>query len=134
MIAIPPPDYRRKYPPVRRVKPKYGPRPSALSLIAVTDIEETAGDLECVLVFDTTAEHPLASVAGADPQKWTMRYDGKKWMGILLTNQAYNTLALYMAEQGPEAGPDVISYAAGPSDIGDTLGRQLGAVVDWPIE
>jgi hypothetical protein len=105
----------------------------ALTLIAVTDIEETAGDLDCVLVFDTTAEHPLASVASADPQKWTMRYDGKLWVGILLTNNAFDKLSLFMAESGTEAGPDEISYANDPSDISDALGRQLGAFSGFPL-
>jgi hypothetical protein len=82
---------------------------------------------EVRLVFNTTAGNPLASVDAADPSKWTCRFDGVAYTGAALLNFSDTTLSILFGFTGAEAGVDVINYANDPSDISDTLGRQLAA-------
>jgi hypothetical protein len=64
-------DYVAKKAPRRRRRPvvSSSPAPAGLVLVGIPDIGIVAGDLEMYLDFDTTEEHPLSSVAGADPAK-----------------------------------------------------------------
>jgi hypothetical protein len=88
---------------------------------------------EVRLVFNTTAEAPLASVDAADPTKWTCRFDGVSYGGSALVNFNDTTLSVLFGVIGPQAGADVINYANDPSDISDTLGRQLAAFAGFEL-
>jgi len=45
----------------------------------------------------------------------------------------FETAYLQLSPAGAEAGPDVLNYANAPSDISDSLGRQLAAFDGFPL-
>ena len=75
----------------------------------------------------------MADVGAADPSKWTVRYQGQKYVGSLIANVVPDTLYLQTTPAGAEAGADVLSYANAPSDIADSLGRFLAAFAGFPL-
>ena len=89
--------------------------------------------LELNVAFNTTAAEPLNDPSGADPAKWTARYQGQKYVGSLIAAVDFETAFLQMTATGAEAGPDVLNYANAPSDISDSLGRQLAAFQGFAI-
>jgi hypothetical protein len=50
-----------------------------------------------------------------------------------LSGPKFEALYLQLSPIGAEAGPDVLSYANAPSDISDSLGRQLAAFAGFPL-
>lgn len=82
----------------------------------------------------TTAAQPLLDPAGAaDPLKWTARYNGSLFDGVSLALLSFDTIEVAMTVVGAEAGTDVCAYSNAPSDIGDSLGRQLAAFSAFPL-
>ena len=114
-------DFRR-----RRAVP-VPPPPPALSVVAVDGIAVVGADLEMNVIFDVTPENPLADVSGAEANKWSARYQGTRYAGGIVAGILFDTLFLQLTAVGPESGADELSYANAPSDIADTLGRQLAA-------
>src|SRR5687768_6980445 len=90
-------------------------------------------DLQMWLIFDTTEADPLSSVSGADPGKWSARFDGVRYVGSELTNVTFAWLYLRLTPTGADAGDNELNYEADPSDVFDTLGRQLTAFEGMPI-
>ena len=111
------------------------PPPAALSVLSAAVVEFDADILRVNVVFDTTADEPLAGVGGAAPIKWRARYQGLAFEGIAVTLESFDALqiTLSLTEPPPLPGPDELSYANAPSDIADTLGRQLGAFQAMPL-
>ena len=101
--------------------------PAALTVLAAAVVELDGDILRVNVVFDTTAAEPLAGVGAAAPVKWTARYDGLGFEGILITPLTFDTLQITLSSTEAEPGPDVLSYANAPSDIADSLGRQLAS-------
>ena len=128
MVILPPSKYRKPRPKIRPALPV---TPAGLMVVAA-GAEESSGDLEVTLTFNTSAADPIGDVGGADPAKWTARFAGMRYEGYLLSNQSDTTLLLFMSQSAAEVGPDVIGYA-GPSDISDSLGRELGPFADFPL-
>jgi hypothetical protein len=109
------------------------PPPPALALVGVDALAVIGPGLEMNLLFDVSGTDVLNDVSGADPGKWTARYQGEKYVGAILVNAAPDILYLQMTPAGAEAGADVLNYANAPSDISDTLGRFLGAFAGFPL-
>ena len=103
------------------------PPPAALTLVAVDALAVIGPEIEMNLVFDVGGSDTLDDVSGADPAKWTARYQGVAYVGSFLTNVVPDTLYLQMTPAGAAAGPDVLNYANAPSDVSDSAGRQLAA-------
>ena len=135
MMTIPP----TKYPRRRRHRFKSRaaqptpppPEPLVLQSIASTSFGSEGGNVQ--VVFDTTPEAPLADASSADPQKWTVRYGEMTFEGSALEVVAYNRIDITFIRVGSATGADVLNYAADPSDIADTSGRQLAAFSDRPL-
>lgn len=112
-------------------------RTAGLPPLVMTAVEGIApiggGDIEMELVFDTTAEAPLAEVGSSETAKWSARYQGVRYVGGLMNIIAFNRLSMIMGPTGPEPGPDQISYAHNPSDIADVNGRELAAFSGLPM-
>jgi hypothetical protein len=113
-------------PPAFRPRRRRGAR-AELLLVGFNGIEATAGDLSVHVLFNTTGERPLQSVAAADPSKWTARWANEHYLGNGVYPVAYNELMIVLSTTGTNTGPNEITYAAGPSDIADVLGRYLAA-------
>jgi hypothetical protein len=109
------------------------PPPAALAVIGVTAISVIGPELEMNVVFNATPSDPLNDPSAADPTKWTARYQGQKYVGSLIGAVDFETMYLQLTPSGAEAGPDVLSYANAPSDIADSLGRQLAAFAGFPL-
>jgi hypothetical protein len=92
-----------------------------------------AGQLQMNVLFNTTAENPINDPSAADPAKWTARYGGQKYTGVLLAPVIEDQIYLLLDPAGAEAGADVLSYANAPSDISDFLGRFLAAFSGFPM-
>ena len=105
---------------------------AAALMVVQAGAVESSGDLEVMLTFNTSSEDPIGPVSGAVAGKWTARFAAMRYEGYLLSNQSDTTLLLFMSQSAAEVGPDVIGYA-GPSDISDSLGRELGPFADFPL-
>ena len=118
----------------RAKTPAAPPTPAALTLLAVESLAVIGPEIEMNLVFDVGggAGDTLNDVSAADPAKWSARYQGQRYVGIVLSNILPDTLYLSMSATGAEAGADVLSYANAPSDISDSLGRFLAAFAGFP--
>ena len=125
----------RKPRPRREAPPPPPPAPAALTLLAVEDLAVIGpgGEIEMNLKFDATPAAPLNSVAGADPAKWSARYQGQRYVGILVGDVVFDTIYLQMTPTGAEAGADELSYSNAPSDVSDFLGRFLAALSGFPM-
>jgi hypothetical protein len=120
----------------RRRRPAFTappPPPAALALIAVEGLAVIGPELEMNLQFDVTGTAVLNDVSAADPAKWTARYQGISYVGSILQNVAPDMLYLQMTPAGAQAGADVLDYANAPSDVADSLGRQLAAFSGFPL-
>jgi hypothetical protein len=125
------PIYPRKPRPRRNRRRAAPPAPPVgLTVVSVT-AEITGGGIEAAAfpVFNTTAENPLADPSGAAPGKWSLRLDNKRWTCVVIELNDFNSLYLGFGPHVAEVGPDQLSYTNAPSDIADTLGRQLAAFV-----
>ena len=90
-------------------------------------------ELEVNVTFNTSGSEPIDDPLTADPSKWTARYLGQKYVGSLIAQVDFEILYLQLSPAGAEAGPDAISYSNAPSDIADSLGRQLAAFGGFPL-
>jgi len=107
--------------------------PAALSVVRVEEVEVFAGQLQMNVVFDTTFENPINDPSAADPAKWTARFAGTRYMGVLLAPVVADSIFVLLDPAGAEAGADVLNYANAPSDISDSLGRFLAAFDGFPL-
>ena len=85
------------------------------------------------MTFNTSAAEPIDDPLTADPGKWTARYQGQTYVGSLIAQVDFEMLYLQLSPAGAEAGADVLGYANAPSDIADSLGRQLAAFSGFPL-
>ena len=109
------------------------PPPAGLALVAVEGLAVIGPELEMNLQFDVAGTDLLNDVSAADPAKWTARYQGQTYVGSILQNIAPDMLYLQMQPAGAEAGTDVLNYANAPSDVSDSLGRQLAAFAGFAL-
>jgi hypothetical protein len=109
------------------------PPPAALAVVGAVVFGIIGPEIEVNVAFNTTADEPLNDPSAADPSKWTARYQGQMYVGVLVGAVDFETMYLQMTPTGAQAGPDVISYANAPSDIADALGRQLAAFGGFPL-
>ena len=107
--------------------------PASLAFLGVENLTVIGPEIEMNLKFDTTPAAPLAGVAGADPAKWSARYQGQRYVPKLVADVVFDTVYLQMTPAGAEAGADEISYANAPSDVSDVLGRFLSAFAGFPL-
>ena len=107
--------------------------PAALEVVGVEGVEIFAGQLQVNVIFNTTAENPIGDPSAADPAKWSARFGGQKYTGVLLAPVVEDRIFVLLDPVGAEAGADVLSYANAPSDISDSLGRFLAAFSAFPL-
>src|SRR5687767_4869778 len=87
------------------------PPPAGLTLVSVNALAVIGPEIEMNLQFDVAGADALNDVGGADPTKWTARYQGQIYVGSFLTNVGPDILYLQMTPAGAEAGADVLNYA-----------------------
>jgi hypothetical protein len=104
--------------------------PTALVVVAAT-AEQTGGGIEAAafVTFDTTEANPLGDISGASPAKWSVRIGGMRYAGAVIEMGDFQQIYVGFGSPVVEAGTDELSYTNSPSDIADTLGRQLAAFV-----
>jgi hypothetical protein len=107
--------------------PPAPPPPVALAVVGAEVLPFVGPELEVNVTFNTSGSDPINDPFAADPNKWTARYLGQKYVGSLIAQVDFETLYLQLSPAGAEVGPDVISYSNAPSDVSDSLGRQLAA-------
>ncbi|MFT3785028.1 MAG: hypothetical protein QM770_02530 [Tepidisphaeraceae bacterium] len=106
----------------------------ALQLLSATVVSFEGSDAGVELVFDATPDDPIVNIESANPTQWTGTIDGYLFAGNSpLELASYNTVTLYMGNQGESSGPNQLSYAADPADIETASGRKLGAFADRPL-
>jgi hypothetical protein len=126
MIITPNPTRRR--PPQHRAKPV-----TALAVVGYAGFSVSGGNLDVHFLFNTTEDSPLMDASGADPTKWTARYNGQRYLGSNIVPIGADELLVVFSSQGAEAGPNVTNYAADPSDIADVKQRYLAAFAGRPL-
>ncbi len=131
MLLIPPPLYR----PRRRIKSGAASSSpgTSLTVVAVRDVVLDGDSVRMTLVFDTTQAAPLLDVSAAEPAKWNVRYQGIHFMGYSLNRLNYRSIRLTTSEAEASPGANELNYSNAPSDIADTLGRQLAAFTGRPL-
>ena len=85
------------------------------------------------VLFNTTSANPINDPSAADPTKWSARFQGTRYNGVLLAAVVEDRIYLLLDPAGAEAGADVLSYANAPSDISDSSGRFLAAFSGLPL-
>ena len=124
LIPLPPKSHRRR---ARTKLPTTAAPVAGLTVVGVEGVEIFGGQLQINVIFDTTFENPINDPSGADPAKWTARFGGQKYTGVLLAAVVEDRIYLLLDPAGAEAGADVLNYANAPSDISDSSGRFLAA-------
>lgn len=102
------------------------PPPGPLEVTDVTDINPTPDDMTLTCVFNTTEGQPLVE-GSYDPNKWAGRYGNIRYIGSGVSYVAFDRLEIYLVKEVDEPGANELVYANNPSDIIDTLGRELAA-------
>ena len=103
-------------------------------MVTVLNASFDGSDGSCRPVVDATVGDPLDDPgASADPAKWFARFAGVLYQGTLITNVAFDRFDLAMTAIDFDVGANVLSYTNAPSDIETVNGRQLNAVMDFPI-
>ena len=132
MLIDPAPKFRKRKP--RGGRPAVvPPGPAPLVVTGVNDVEYDGAYAAMTLYLDVADGHALLEPVDADPAKWSTRLGGTIYTGTSVSLAADNALRITFADFGGEAGPNVVSYAADPSDIGDDEGRMLAAFADVPL-
>ena len=101
-------------------------RRCALACVGVEDVVYDEPLLTFMAVFNTTVEQPLV-VEGLDFEKWNARYQGVHFHGYEAAVAGFDRIYVTVQAGAAEAGADAIVYTNDPSDVSDTLGRELGA-------
>lgn len=107
--------------------------PAGAGTLVVTGVavDSYAGNaLQVSVTVNTTEADPLVFDDSPDPAKWTARYDGKRFNGVIVSSPAYDRLVVSLLEAEADPGSAEIQYSADPSDIHDASGRELGAFVE----
>jgi hypothetical protein len=102
-----------------------------LNLVSATIVDFSGSDATVELVFDNTADDPLMNVDVAEGTNWTATIEDYLFGGnASLEQSAFNTVTLFMGNQGLSSGGNRISYLASPADIVTASGRVLAAFSD----
>jgi hypothetical protein len=124
-------------PPQRRKRENDSAPPAPpvapLEVVGVGGVEFDGEAGLMFVTFNTSASEPLNPTAGADPTKWTARFDGAMYTALNVANVSFDTIQLAFGLATADAGADELSYSNAPSDIGDSLGRALAAFSGFPI-
>jgi hypothetical protein len=88
--------------------------------------------LTFTLVFDTTEAVPLV-VDGLDPDKWSATYEGGAFTSYQAEVVSFDRITVTVQGFAGEGGPNAVAYAADPSDVSDTNGRELAAFEGFPL-
>jgi hypothetical protein len=119
---------------IRRRRPRaVVSAPTTLTVVSAT-AEQTGGGMEAAVyvVFDCTEENPLGDLSAAAVAKWSVRLSGQRFAGAQIDVVDFQQIYVGFGSPVAEAGVDELSYSNAPSDIADTLGRQLAAFV-WEL-
>jgi hypothetical protein len=119
---------RRKRAPVEST-----PTPTPLQVIGVENVVYDEPLLTFALVFNTTEDAPLV-VETPDPSKWSAVYQGGGFFCESVAFGGFDRLDLQINGTPGPGGARNVSYSNDPSDISDTLGRQLAAFSDYPLD
>jgi hypothetical protein len=132
VVKLPKAFFRRR---LQRVEPSTPtpPPPAALQVIGVENVFYDEPLLTFTLVFNTTAEQPLV-VDAPDPAKWSAVYQGGGFFCESVAFAAFDRLDVQMNGTPGPGGASSVSYSNDPSDVADSLGRQLAAFSDFPLE
>jgi hypothetical protein len=131
MLLPAPPLYPRKRKPKPGAK-KFTPTPATLQVIGVENVFYDEPLLSFTLVLNTTAENPLV-VDTLDPEKWSATYQGGAFTSYSAEVVAVDRISVTVEGTAGGGGPNTVAYAADPSDVSDTSGRQLAAFSGFPL-
>lgn len=98
-----------------------------LRVVGVSGVIESGSTLQVTVTLNTTEADPLVFDEPPTPVKWTARYNNKRFAGVLVSSPAYDQLVVGLQYQADETGQNVLAYLNDPSDIADSLGRELAA-------
>ena len=130
MLLPAPPLYPRKRKP--KAKPPTRVAPVGLQVIGVENVVYDEPLLTFTLVFNTTEEAPLVAET-PDPAKWSAVYQGGGLFCESVSFAGFDRLDFQMNGTPGPGGASNVSYSNDPSDIADSLGRQLAAFSALPL-
>jgi hypothetical protein len=116
----------------RRTRPPRAAVPAALQVVGVEGVSYDEPVLSFTLVFNTTAEEPLVADT-LDAEKWSGAWQGGGMGGLSADVVAFDRIAITLQGTAGPGGASTVSYAADPSDVSDTSGRELAAFSDFPL-
>jgi len=116
----------------RRTNRSAGAGPTTLQVIGVENVGYEEPLLTFTLVFNTTADEPLV-IGTPDPAKWSAVYQGGGVACESVSLSAFDRIDVTLNGTAGPGGASSVSYSNDPSDIADSLGRQLAAFSDLPL-
>jgi hypothetical protein len=119
--------------PKRKRAKNATPTPTPLQVVGVENVNYDEPVLSFTLVFNTTAEEPLVADA-LDAAKWSAVYQGGG--GFFCESAsvgAFDRVDLMFSGTPGPGGASTVSYSNDPSDVSDSLGRQLAAFEGLPL-
>ena len=96
-------------------------------------VSEDPTDLLLRVFFNTTEAAPLVEGEGFDAAKWTARRNNLRFNAGNVAWFDFNCIEVALQQVEANEGEDELSYSNAPSDIADTLGRQLAAFEGFPL-
>jgi hypothetical protein len=116
----------------RRRGASTSPAPATLEVVGVENVFYDEPVLTFTVVFNTTADAPL--VEGVlDPEKWSGVYQGGEMTGLTADYAGFDRILVSLQGAAGAGGASSVSYANDPSDVSDSLGRQLAAFDAFPL-
>jgi hypothetical protein len=100
--------------------------PAGLVVVGVENVVYDEPLLALTLVFDTTVGEPLVADA-LDAAKWSGVWQGGAMAGNSAEVIAFDRVTVLLEGAAGPGGASSVSYSNAPSDVSDTLGRQLAA-------
>jgi hypothetical protein len=130
MLLPAPPLYPRKRKP--KAKAPVRVAPVGLQVIGVENVSYDEPVLTFTVVFNTTEDAPLVE-AVLDPNKWSGTYQGGGFGGLSADYAGFDRILVSLQGTAGADGASTVSYANDPSDVSDSLGRQLAAFDGFPL-
>jgi hypothetical protein len=131
MLLPAPPLYPRKRKP--KVTPTTpAPTPATLQVVGVENLVYDEPMLTFTLVLNTSEDDPLVADP-LDAEKWSGTYEGGAMTPYSADVVAFDRITVTLQGLAGGGGASSVSYAADPSDVSDTSGRELAAFSGLPL-
>jgi hypothetical protein len=108
------------------------PTPVGLQVVGVENVNYDEPVLTFTLILNTTEDAPLV-VSELDPEKWSGTYEGGGMASFTAEIVGFDRILISLQGFAGAGGASTVSYSNDPSDVSDSLGRELAAFEGFPL-